>query len=173
MSYEVLESRQAYTGKMVDVTIDTLRLPNGKTTHRETVIRGKDAAAILPLDAQGNIIFVRQYRHAFRQMLLEIPAGVMEKDEKPIDCARRELAEEIGKHTNHLEYLCEIYPTVGYCTERIYIYYAEDLTECQQCMDDGEWIEIETYSLQEALDMIVNGKIKDAKTVAAIYAYHS
>lgn len=173
MSYEVLESKQTYTGKMVNVTVDTITLPNGKTTVRETVIRGEDAAAVLPIDADGKMIFVRQYRHAFREMLLEIPAGVLEAGEEPAIAAKRELAEETGKIANHLEYICELYPTVGYCTEKIYLYFAEDFTECPQCLDVDEFVEVEKYTPQEALDMIVKGEIKDAKTVAAIYAYHS
>ena len=74
MSYEVLESKTTHVGKIVKVQLDTLRMPDGKTAQRETVVRGKNAAAVLPVDSDGNIIFVRQYRHAFREMLLEIPA---------------------------------------------------------------------------------------------------
>ena len=146
MSYEVLESKLTYEGKIVKVTVDKLQMPDGKAAYRETVIRGKNAAAALAVDAEGKIIFVRQYRHTFKEMVLEIPAGVM-------------------------EFICELYPTVGYCTEKIFLYFASDLTPCPCCFDEDEFIEVERYTPEEALEMIYKGEIKDAKTVAAIFAY--
>lgn len=83
MSYEVLESKLTYEGKIVKVTVDKLQMPDGKAAYRETVIRGKNAAAALAVDAEGKIIFVRQYRHAFKEMLLEIPAGCWKKGRNP------------------------------------------------------------------------------------------
>ena len=171
MSYEVLESKLTYQGKIVNVTVDKLQMPDGKEAYRETVIRGKRAAAVLPVDADGRIFFVRQYRHAFQEMLLEIPAGVMEADEDPAVCAVRELEEEIGKKAGKLEMLCEMYPTVGFCSEKIYIYFATELTEGVQKLDADEFIEIETYTLDEAIAMIASGEIKDGKTVAALFAW--
>ena len=97
MSYEVLESKTTHVGKIVKVQLDTLRMPDGKTAQRETVVRGKNAAAVLPVDSDGNIIFVRQYRHAFREMLLEIPAGILEDSEDGETGAARELEEDAGE----------------------------------------------------------------------------
>lgn len=171
MAYEVLESKVTYEGKIVKVTVDKLRMPDGRTALRETVIRGKNAAAVLPVDADGKIIFVRQYRHAFQEILLEIPAGMLEEGEDPMEGVARELAEETGNLAGKLEYICELYPTVGYCTEKIYLYFASELTPCQQCLDPDEFIEIERYTPEEAVEMIRKGSIKDAKTVAAIFAY--
>lgn len=171
MSYEVLESKLTYQGKIVNVTVDKLRMPDGTEAYRETVIRGKSAAAVLPVDADGRIFFVRQYRHAFKEMLLEIPAGVMEEGEDPAVCAVREMEEEIGKKAGKLEKLCEMYPTVGFCSEKIFIYFAADLTEGVQKLDADEFVEIETYTLEEAIAMIANGEIKDGKTVAALFAW--
>lgn len=171
MSYEVLESKITHEGKIVTITVDKLRTPDGGEMYRETVVRNKNAAAVLPLDADGKFIFVRQYRHAFREMLLEIPAGVLEDGEDAETGILRELEEETGKKAGKLEYICELYPTVGFCTERIYLYFATELTEGQQKLDADEFLEIERYTPQEALDMIAKGEIKDAKTVAALFAW--
>ena len=171
MSYEVLESKLTYEGKIVKVTVDKLQMPDGKAAYRETVIRGKNAAAALAVDAEGKIIFVRQYRHAFKEMLLEIPAGVLEEGEEPSEGIKRELAEETGNLAGNMEFVCEIYPTVGFCTEKIFLYFASDLTPCPCCFDEDEFIEVERYTPGEAMEMIYKGEIKDAKTVAAIFAY--
>ena len=171
MDYEVLESKLTHEGKLVKVTVDILRMPDGKPAMRETVIRGKNAAAVLPLDTDGKFIFVRQYRHAFAEMILEIPAGILEDGEDPADGILRELEEETGKKAGKLEYLFEMYPTVGYCSEQIYLYFATDLTEGQQKLDPDEFVEIEKYTPEEAMDMIYKGEIKDGKTIAAIMAY--
>lgn len=171
MSYEVLESKVTHQGKIVTITVDKIRTPDGGEMFRETVVRNKNAAAVLTLDTDGKFIFVRQYRHAFREMLLEIPAGVLEEGENAEAGVLRELEEETGKKAGKLEFICELYPTVGFCTERIYLYFASELTEGQQKLDADEFVEIERYTPEEALEMISKGEIKDAKTVAAIFAW--
>lgn len=173
MAYEVLESKTTHVGKIVKVQVDTLRMPDGKTAQRETVVRGKNAAAVLPVDEDGRIIFVRQYRHAFREMLLEIPAGILEDGEDSATGAARELEEETGKKPGKLEFLCEMYPTVGFCTERITIYFATGLKEGRQKLDADEFVEIEKYTPEEAMEMIGRGEIKDGKTLAAIFAWQA
>ncbi|MDD4844502.1 MAG: NUDIX hydrolase [Anaerotignum sp.] len=173
MSYKVLESKETYQGKIVRVTVDQIEMPDGKCAYRETVIREKDAAAVLPVLDDGKLLFVRQYRHAFGEMLLEIPAGVLEDCEMVESCVKRELEEETGKIAGRLEFLCEMYPTVGFCTEKISIYFAFELSEGCQKLDADEFIELESYSLEEALEMISNGQIKDGKTIAALFAYKS
>ena len=171
MSYEVLESKVTHKGFLVTVTMDKIQMPDGTTAMRESVIRGKNAAAVLPVENDGTLIFVRQYRHAFGEMVLEIPAGVM-NDEEPAEVGiARELEEETGKKPGNLEFLCEMYPTVGYCSERIQMYIATDLKEGVQHLDPDEFIEIERYTLEEALQMISRGEIKDGKTIAALYAW--
>ena len=171
MSYEVLESKVTHKGFLVTVTMDKILMPDGKPAMRESVIRGKNAAAVLPVDNDGSIIFVRQYRHAFAEMLLEIPAGVLNDGEEPEVGVARELEEETGKKPGKLEFLCEMYPTVGYCSERIQMYIATELTEGVQNLDPDEFVEIERYTLEEALAMISRGEIKDGKTIAALYAW--
>ncbi len=171
MSYEVLESKVTHEGKIVKITVDKLRMPDGSEAYRETVIRGKNAAAVLAVDNDGSLIFVRQYRHAFGEMLLEIPAGVLEDGEEPEEGVLRELEEETGKKAETLEFFCEMYPTVGYCTEKIQLFIATDLTEGQQKLDADEFLEIEKYTPEEAVEMIYKGEIKDGKTIAAIFAW--
>lgn len=171
MSYEVLESKTTHEGLLVKVTVDTIQMPDGKPALRESVIRGANAAAVLPVDHDGSIIFVRQYRHAFAEMILEIPAGIMHDEEDPAVGIVRELEEETGKKAGKLEFLCEMYPTVGYCSERIQMYIATELTEGVQNLDPDEFVEVEKYTLDESLAMISKGEIKDGKTIAALYAW--
>lgn len=171
MSYEVLESKVTHVGKIVTVTVDKIATPDGGEMYRETVIRGKNAAAVLAVENDGSLIFVRQYRHAFGEMLLEIPAGVLEDGEAPEDGVLRELEEETGRKAATLEFLCEMYPTVGYCTEKIQLFIATDMSEGVQKLDADEFVEIERYTLDEAIDMIYKGEIKDGKTIAALFAW--
>lgn len=170
MSYEVIESTCAYKGKVLDIYSDKITMPNGNVTVRETVVRG-NAAAIVPVDENGNIIFVRQYRHAAKEMLLEIPVGMIEKGEDPKEAAGRELEEEIGYKCSNLFFVNSVYMAIGICTEQVYFYIAENLEEGVLNPDPDEFIEIERYSLDEAIKMTFNGEIKDVKTMAGIFAY--
>jgi len=170
MSYEVLESQEKYKGKIISVHEDVIRMPDGKSAVREIVFRGS-ACAVLPIDKDGKLLFVRQYRHPFQEMLLEIPAGMMEEGENPLECISRELEEETGYKSDSIELLFEMYPTVGFCTEKLFIYLAKDLQQGQQHFDEDEFIELESYSLEEAYEMVFDGRIKDSKTIAAVLAY--
>lgn len=172
MSYEVLESIEKYHGHIVNVREDTIRLPDGRTAKREIVERG-NASAVLPIDNEGKLIFVRQYRHAFGEMLLEIPAGMIEEGEEPLDCISRELEEETGYYSDDITLLFAMYPTVGFCIEVVYIYLAKNLKQGSMHLDEDEFIEIETYTLEEALEMVFDGRIKDGKTIAAVLAYQA
>ena len=140
MSYEVLESRKTYEGKIVTITVDKLRMPDGSEAYRETVIRKKNAAGVLAVDTDGRLLFVRQYRHPFREMLLEIPAGVIEEGESGEAAVLRELEEETGKRAGRAEFLCELYPSVGFCTEKIQLFFATELTAGTQKLDADEFV---------------------------------
>ena len=156
MSYEVVKSEKKYDGAFLSVKKDEILMPDGKTAFREVVERGA-ATAILPIDSMGNIILVRQYRHPFQEMILEIPAGIMEEGEEPAE----------------LEFICEMYPTPGFCMEKLYLYIADELEQGKQHFDEDEFIEVEKYTLQQALDMVRDGKIKDAKTILLLFAYQA
>ena len=170
MDYDVVKSESVYSGKILKVFKDEITMPGGKTAVRETVEK-HNASAIVPIDKDGNIIFVRQYRHAAKDMILEIPAGTFEDNEDPYECALRELEEEIGYKAMGLTYVNWTYASVGMCTERIYLYVAKDLEKGVQNHDEDEFIEIERYSLEDAVEMIFDGTIRDSKTVMGILAY--
>jgi ADP-ribose pyrophosphatase len=167
--YDVVKSKLVYKGKVMEVYDDEITLPNGKTTIRETVMRG-NAVAIVPVDKDGNIYFVRQYRHAAKGMVLEIPAGMIEKGENPEKAALRELEEETGLKGGKLTFVTDTYMAIGICNEKVYLYVAEDLSEGVANPDEDEFIEIEKYSIDEAVKLVFDGKIEDIKTVAGILA---
>ncbi len=170
MSYETIDSQCVYKGKVMEIHKDKVVMPNGNVTVRETVVRGH-AVGIIPVDENGNIIFVRQYRHAARDFILEIPAGMIEKGEEPIEAAKRELEEETGYKCETPYFISDSYMAIGICTEKVYLYIAENLEKGAPNPDPDEFIELERHSVNEAVEMIFSGKIHDIKTMAAILAY--
>ena len=168
--YQITESKTMFSGKIVSVEHDTITLPNGRPAMRENV-RHAGGAAVLPVDNDGNMVFVRQYRHSVREMMLEIPAGTLNAEETHEECAIRELEEEVGYKAGNIRFLARINPSPGYCSESIYIYLATRLVKGRQNLDEEEFIEIETYTPDEAVQMIFDGRITDGKTVMAILAY--
>lgn len=171
MDYKVVKSEKVFEGKILKVMRDEITMPDGDTAIREIVIKN-NASAIVPVDKDGNIIFVRQYRHPAGDMILEIPAGTFEPHEDPYECAVRELEEETGCKAQSITYVNWTYASVGICTERIYLYIAENLQPGTQKLDKDEFIEIERYSLKDALEMVYDGTIRDSKTVMGILAYN-
>lgn len=165
--YETINSQVAFNGKIIDVKVDTISLPDGKTAKREVVVRG-DATAIVPIDEKGNVILVEQYRHPVGDMVLEIPAGMLEEGEHPKACAIRELEEETSFIANELTYITTMYPTVGFCTEKLHIYLAKNLQQGNFNFDYDEFIEVKKVPLEEAINMIYTGKIIDSKTIVGL-----
>lgn len=170
MSYEVRSSEVVYKGKVFNIEKDVISLPDGRETTRETIIH-HGAAAMLPIDDEGKIIFVRQYRHSARKEVLEIPAGTIEDGEDPYDCAVREIEEETSCKAGKMTFMFKMYSSIGFCNEIIYVYLAENLVKGQFNMDDDEFITIERYSLEESIDLIKKGEICDSKTISAVLAY--
>jgi len=168
--YEIIESKVAFDGKIIDVIHDKVVIEENREVMRE-VVKHVGAATILPVDENGDIYFVRQYRHPAKQKVLEIPAGTLEPNEKPEVCAYRELEEEIGYVSSNITFLTKIYPAVGYSSEVIHIYLAKDLVQTAQNLDPDEFVEIEKYSLKETLKLIKDGEIIDSKTIIAILFY--
>ncbi len=168
--YKVLKSEEVYKGRVFTIEKDVISLPDGNTAERETVRHG-GAAAMLPIDSNGNIIFVKQYRHSAGRITLEIPAGTLEKGEDPIDCAIRELEEETSCKADKMTFLFKMYSAIGFCSEILYIYIAEGLSQGHFNMDDDEFITLERHSVEEAVNMIFNGEICDSKTIGAVLAY--
>lgn len=149
---------------------DTIELPDGNTAIYDFVGHNGAAAAIGVLN-DGKLLMVRQYRNALDRFTLEIPAGGLEPNEPTINAAARELEEETGYKCGKIEKLITIRTTVAFCNEKIDIYLATDLKETQQHLDDGEYVDVKAYDLDELISMIYDGVIEDSKTIAAIMAY--
>lgn len=167
MTEKLLSSRRVYDGRVINLRVDTVELPDGRTTTRE-VVEHHGAVAIVPLLDDGRVVLVRQYRRAVGEELLEIPAGTLEQGEDPDECAVRELAEETNYRAGRMERMYFTYLAPGYSSEGMHAYLARDLEPCQGTPDQDEWIDVERVPLAEAVGMIRNGAIKDAKSVAGI-----
>jgi ADP-ribose pyrophosphatase len=166
MSEERIGSRRIYEGRVVSLRIDTVRIDN-KTIARE-VVEHPGASAIVPLTTDGRVILVNQYRHAAGIELLEIPAGTIMPGESPEECAMRELQEETGYAALSLELLASIYPSPGYSNEVIHIYIARVGSYVGQNTEPDENIKVICLPLDDAVKMIKERKIKDAKTIAGL-----
>ncbi len=164
---KTLEVETIYEGRMINLNVHKVMLPNNNTAYREIVVH-PGAVAILPIDKDGRILFVKQFRKAVEEELLEIPAGKIEPGEDPEKCALRELEEETGFLASQLLFMNKIYTSPGFSNEVIYIYLAKDLITGKRNLDDDEFIDLYKLDLAEALNLIKLGKIKDAKTITAI-----
>lgn len=165
-----LESRTVFEGRVITVTFDKVRLENGAESTRE-VVHHHGGACIAALTDEDEIYLVRQYRYALGQELWELPAGKLEKGEDPFEAAKRELTEECGVTADEYISLGQIYPTVGYDTEVIYIWAARGLHPAPMHLDADEFLTPERVPLDKAFDMVLSGEIKDAKTVAGILKF--
>ena len=164
---EKLESQTIYQGRIIAVTQDTVRLENGKNAKRE-VVHHHGGAAIVPVGKNGEVYLVRQYRYPMGRELLEIPAGKLEPGEEPRTAAIRELEEECGLAADEVIDLHPVYPSVGYDTEVIHMYLATGLHETKCHPDEDEFLDRLSYPLDTLVEMVMQGEICDAKTVAGI-----
>ena len=160
-----------HEGRIINLREDTVTLPTGKTAKRE-IIEHKGAVCIVPVNSEGKLVFVRQYRKPAEESLLELPAGGLEIGEVPIDCAQRELMEECGLRAGSMTPLFECYLAPGYSTELMYGFLGESLTADAAEADEDEDVEVEEYTLDEALQLLDEGKIRDAKTICGLLAYY-
>lgn len=167
MTFETLSSEAVYHGRVFDVLRERVQYPDGRIADVD-LVRHAGAVAILPMDADGNLVLIRQYRHAIGAMFLEIPAGSLEAGEEPEDCARRELREEIGMAPGWLRQLGAFYPAAGYTDELLRIFLAGELMADALEGDEDELIEIERFSPERVLEMAATGEIQDAKTLIAL-----
>lgn len=156
-----------YEGKIINVYNDTVLLPNGKETHRE-LVEHHGGVCVAALTDEGNLLFVRQFRYPYGRVLLELPAGKLEKGEDPLSAGMRELEEECGVVAEKVIPMGTVYPTVAYCTEIIHLFLAQGLSKTRQHLDDGEFLSVEEIPLKEAVKLVMNGEISDSKTVALI-----
>jgi len=165
--HEILSSEPVYEGKVVKLYRDRVRLPDGREATWERIVH-QGAVGIVPLLENGNVLLVRQYRNALDDVILEIPAGKLEPGEAPDDCADRELVEEVNMRAGELIKLSEFYNSPGYSNEYFHLYLASDLSPEQGETEEDEFLEIEEISLSDALGMVTDGYIVDAKSVMGL-----
>lgn len=169
LTEKTLKSTTIYNGKIVHLQVDDVLLPNGRKSKRE-VIKHPGAVAIIPITPENKIVLVRQYRKPLEKTIVEIPAGTMEKNERPELTAIRELEEETGYTTNSLSFVTSFYTSPGFADELMHIYISTDLHVLNEKVagDDDEFIEIMELTLDEAKEYIAKEEIHDAKTNYAI-----
>jgi len=168
MSFQLIRSETLLKGRVFAIRRDFVRTPDGRETKYDIIEHG-GSVLILPIDSDGNLILVRQYRHATGKDLLELPAGTLDRDESPEACAARELREETGFAAAKLQRLGEFYLAPGYSTEYMVVFLATDLSPDPLESDQDEFLEVETVPLKRALQMAVRGDIPDAKSLAALF----
>lgn len=167
-----IKSEPIYAGSIIQVQVDTVRLPNGKTATRE-LVKHPGAVAVIPLTSDNRLVVVEQYRKPLEKLTIELPAGKLEAGEDLLDCAKRELAEETGYTAKTWSHLVSFYTSPGFADEQIHLYVAEDLLAGESHPDDDEFVNTQEITLDDAYAFIQSGNICDAKTVAAIYAWHN
>lgn len=164
-------TRNIYTGKVVTLNVDTVKLPNGVTIDLET-IRHPGAAAVVPMKDDGTVVLIRQFRHAAGGFIYEIPAGKLSPGEDPLHCAARELEEEVGYRAASFELLSSIFTAPGFADEVIHVYKATGLIQGRQQLDHDEVLEIVEMPLTAAIERIADGTIRDGKTIVGLQAVY-
>ncbi len=167
MKIDSISSETIYQARVFSLCRESVILPNGVEASLD-IIHHPGAAAIVPLLPGNQVVMIRQYRHAIRQFLWEIPAGTLNPGEDPIECARRELVEEAGYRANHFEKLIEVFTAPGYSDEKIHIFLATDLEPAIQDLDQEEIIEVAQMPLERTLDMIGEGAIQNGMTIVGL-----
>lgn len=167
LTEEKLNSKTIYEGKVINLKVNEVRLENGMTAIRE-IVEHPGGVCIISIDDDKNVLMVKQYRAPFETVLLEAPAGKLNYGEDPLSAGKREFLEETGYKADKLTFLGEFYPSVGFLTEKIHIYVAENLSKETQQLDEDEFLNVCKYPLSELIKMVEKNEIKDAKTVIAI-----
>ncbi len=170
-NFKIVGSEILFKGKVFDVQVDKIRYDSGNTAPREVVLHN-GGAVVLAETANGKIILINQFRYPFKMELWELPAGKLEKEEDPLFCAERELKEETGYSAKRITKLGSIFTSPGFCSEELHIYFAEGLTEGEHDREEGEeGMTVCEFTREEITEMIMNGEIKDAKTIAGMFYY--
>ncbi|MBQ5590947.1 MAG: NUDIX hydrolase [Clostridia bacterium] len=164
---KTLSKEYAFKGRIINLRVDKVELPDGSVSTRE-IVEHNGGIGVLPIDDEMNVYVVKQWRSPYKRVVLEIPAGKRDGDEKPLDCGIRELKEEIGAVANEYTYLGELLPSPGYCGEIIYIYLARGLTFENQKLDEGEFLNVEKMPFKKLVEMVMNGEVCDTKTQIAV-----
>ena len=164
---KTLKTERIYEGKVINLRVDTVELPDKKYSKRE-IVEHPGAVGIIGVNNDGKVILVRQYRKAVDDFLLEIPAGKMEPREDPLECAKREFKEETGYSASSFYALSHCYTSPGFSNEKIYLFKAENLFKGVAEPDEDEYIEVVEIPFDQALEKIDKGEIRDSKTIIAI-----
>lgn len=164
---KTITSQTIYQGKVIDLHLDEVELPDGQRSTRE-IVKHSGAAAIVALTAEGKVLFVRQYRKACQDELWELPAGKLDPDETPEIAAIRELAEETGYRAENLRQLLSFYSSPGFSTEKVHLFLAEELRPIQQDLDEDEFLSVHQFSWEEIRKMLKAGQLIDAKTITGL-----
>ena len=162
-----ISSEQKFSGRLIDLYLDQVELPNGEMTTREWIDH-PGAVCLIPILPDGKICLIRQFRYGPREEFIEIPAGKLDAGEAPLDCAYRELEEETGYRTNKLTFLTNIHPAIGFSNEKMWMYLAEELELSKKKLDEDEFLELLPTPLNKALEWVFSGKITDVKTIIGI-----
>ena len=166
---KLLRQEPIYKGRVINITKDEVVCPNGQTSLREIVHHRGGVAILFKVD--DKFIFEKQYRYAMNEEIIEMPAGKLEEGEIPLEAAKRELLEETGYCPLEMIHLGDSYPTPGYSTEVIHLYYCPKAVKEERHLDNDECIDLIYLTLEEIEEMIMEGKIKDSKSVASIFLY--
>jgi ADP-ribose pyrophosphatase len=162
-----ISTEQVYQGRLLDVRCDTVRLPDGRTATREYVVH-PGAVMVVPLLDDGRLVIERQYRYPVQRVMLEFPAGKIDEGEPGIACAVRELAEETGYRASEWAHAGVLHNAIGYSSEGIEIWFARGLTLGDRGLDEGEFLDVSTATLDELLGLARKGELTDAKTLIAL-----
>lgn len=168
LTEKTLTSKTLFKGKIMTVMVDTVELPNGRTSTREVCLHPQ-GVCVLPLKDDGTVSLVRQYRYPMGRTLLELPAGKMDMGPEELEAAaRRELSEETGLEAGDMIYLGKIYVSPGFCDEVLHMYLARDLKQSEAHPDEDEFLDVEHMPFDELVDKVMADELSDAKTVAAV-----
>ena len=160
-----------YEGRVISLQVDEVRLPNGETAVRE-IVKHPGAVALIAL-YEGKMIVVEQYRKPLEKSQVEIPAGKLEPGEEPLEAAKRELVEETGFSCESLKHVCSFYTSPGFANEQLHLYFAQQLTPGKDNPDEDEFLDCFAITLDEAKELIAEGRISDAKTITAVYVWQT
>jgi ADP-ribose pyrophosphatase len=168
MSFDLLSSEIIYEGRAFTIRRDHICMPDGRGSKLD-IVEHVGSVVILPVDNDGNLLFIRQYRHAAGLDLLELPAGTLDVDEAPENCARREIREETGMAAGTIEALGGFYLAPGYSTEYMHVYLATNLHYDPLKADADEFLSVEKVAIKDAFEMSMRGFLPDAKSLAAFF----
>ena len=164
---KTLSSQSVFDGKVLHITLDEVELENGKKSKRE-VVNHPGGVTVAALDEENNLYFVKQFRYPYKEVVLELPAGKLEKGSTPLENGKRELLEETGATGYSYMSLGQVYPSPGYTSEIIHLYVCRIKTEGESRPDEGEFLNVEKIPLDKAVEMVLNNQLPDAKTQIAV-----